>query len=109
MNTVQMKNPFASREKTPTLWYSHQCTPTSHHSRCTLTTNKIAPLVLCKSIHIHFHHFTSSRPPPPEKTPKAMADKKKQPLEENSFRQRSEPFESNLFFSTLSLVLIAIS
>jgi hypothetical protein len=48
------------------------------------TTNKIASLVPCKSIRIHFHHFTSSRPPLPGKTPKAMADKEKQPLEENS-------------------------
>jgi hypothetical protein len=71
--------------KTPTVWYSHQCTPASHHSRCTLTANKIAPLVFCKSIRTHFHHFTSSRPPSSEKTPKAMADKGKQPLEENSF------------------------
>jgi hypothetical protein len=49
------------------------------------TTNKIALLVPCKSICIHFHHFTSSRSPLLEKTPKAMADKGKQPLEENSF------------------------
>jgi hypothetical protein len=41
-------------------------------------------MVLCKSIRIHFHHFTSSRPPPPEKNPKATADKGKQPVEENN-------------------------
>jgi hypothetical protein len=70
----------------------HQSSPASHHSRCTPTTNKIAPLVLCKSIHIHFHHFTSSHPPLLEKTPKAMADKGKQPLEENSFPPKKRTF-----------------
>jgi hypothetical protein len=60
-----MKNPSHPRKKNPVVWYSHQCTPASHHSRCTLTTNKIAPLVLWKSIRIHFHHFTSSHPPLP--------------------------------------------
>jgi hypothetical protein len=49
------------------------------------TANKIAPLVPYKSIRIHFHHFTSSHLPLQEKTPKAMADKGKQALEENSF------------------------
>jgi hypothetical protein len=40
----------------------------------------------CKSTRAHFHHLTPFRlPPPPEKTPKAMADKGKKPLEENSF------------------------
>jgi hypothetical protein len=85
MNTVPMKKHFASKEKTPVVWYSHQCTPASHHSRCTSTANKIASPVLCKSIRIHFHHFTPSRPPLQEKTPKAMADKGKKPLKENSF------------------------
>jgi hypothetical protein len=80
-----MKKPFASKEKNPAVWYSNQCTLASHHSRCTLTANKIDPLVPCKSIRIHFHHFTSSRSPLPEKTPKAMVDKGKQPLEENNF------------------------
>jgi hypothetical protein len=42
--------------------------------------------VLCKSIRTHFHHFTPSHlPPPPEKTPEAMADKGKKPFEENNF------------------------
>jgi hypothetical protein len=80
-----MKKPFASKEKTPTVLYSHQCTPASHHSQCTPTANKIASPVLCKSIRTHFHHFNPSCPPFPEKTLKAMADKGKKPLEENSF------------------------
>jgi hypothetical protein len=44
----------------------------------------MAPPVLNPLAHT-FHHFTPSRPPPPEKTPKVMADKEKKPLEENSF------------------------
>jgi hypothetical protein len=39
--------------------------------------------VLCKSTRTNFHHFTPSRPPP-EKTPKAMADKGKTLREENN-------------------------
>jgi hypothetical protein len=80
-----MKKTLRIQGKTPTIWYSHQCTPASHHSRYTSTTNKIASPVLCKSIRTHFHHFTHSRPPLPEKTPKAMAVKGKKPLEENNF------------------------
>jgi hypothetical protein len=41
--------------------------------------------VLYKSTRIHFHHLTSFLPAPPEeKTPKAMADKGKKPVEESS-------------------------
>jgi hypothetical protein len=47
--------------------------------------NKIAPLVLYKSTRIHFHHFTSSHLASPEvKTPKAMAEKGKQPIKDSS-------------------------
>jgi hypothetical protein len=84
MNTVQWKKPFAFRENPHRLVF-----PSMHVSQLSLlmhsTTNKIALLVPCKSIRIHFHHFTSSCSPLLEKTPKAMADKGKQPLEENSF------------------------
>jgi hypothetical protein len=80
-----MKKTLRIQGKTFVVWYSHQCMLASHHSRCNFTANKIASLVLCKPIRIHFHHFTSSRPPLPEKTPKAMEDKGKQPLEENNF------------------------
>jgi hypothetical protein len=31
MSTVLPKKPFASKEKTPVVWYSHKCTPASHH------------------------------------------------------------------------------
>jgi hypothetical protein len=76
--------------KTLVVWYSHQYTPAIHHSRCTSTANKIASLVLCKSVRTHFHHLTPSRPPLPEKTPKAMADKGKKTLEENSFPSKKQ-------------------
>jgi hypothetical protein len=59
--------------------------PAIHHSWCTSTANKIASLVLYKSTRTHFHHFTPSRPPLPEKTLKDMADKGKKPLEQNNF------------------------
>jgi hypothetical protein len=45
--------------------------------------NKNNLLVLCKSTYSHFHHFSSSRLPPPRK-PQAMADKGKKPCEENN-------------------------
>jgi hypothetical protein len=84
MNTIQWKNPSHSGKNSRRLVF-----PSMHDSQSSLpmhsTANKIAPLVPCKSIRIHFHHFTSSRPPLPEKIPKAMADKGKQPLEENNF------------------------
>jgi hypothetical protein len=81
-----MKKPFASKEKKNlVVWYSHQYTLASHHSRCTSTANKIASLAFCKSTRTHFRLFTHSHPPPLEKTPKAMADKRKKPLEENNF------------------------
>jgi hypothetical protein len=35
MNTIQMEKTFRIQGKTPAVWYSHQCTPASHHSRCT--------------------------------------------------------------------------
>jgi hypothetical protein len=85
-----MKKTLRIQGKTPAVWYFHQCTPASHHSRCTPTANKIASPVLCKSIRTHFHHFNPSRPPLPEKTPKAMVDKGKQPLEENSFPSKKQ-------------------
>jgi hypothetical protein len=84
-----MEKPFAFRE-------NHRCLafPSMHASQSSLpmrsTSNKIALLVPCKSIRIHFHQFTSSRPPLPEKTPKAMANKGKQPLEENSFPPKKQ-------------------
>jgi hypothetical protein len=103
MNTVSTKKPFASKEKTPVVWYSHEYTPAIHHSRCTSTANKIASLVLCKSFRTQFHHFTPSHPPLPEKTPKSMADKGKKPLEENSFPSKKRTIRDNLLFSFLSL------
>jgi hypothetical protein len=79
-----MEKPFAFKENPCRLVF-----PSMHASQSSLpmhsTANKIALLVPCKSIRIHFDHFTSSRPPLPEKTPKAMADKGKRPLEENNF------------------------
>jgi hypothetical protein len=42
INTVSLNKPFAPKEKSSVVWYSHQCTPASHHSRCTSTANKIA-------------------------------------------------------------------
>jgi hypothetical protein len=98
-----MKKPSASKEKTLTVWYSHQCTLASHHSRCTLIANKIDPLVPCKSIRIHFHHFRSSRPLLPEKPPRSWRTRGNSHSGRTASNQRSEPFESNLFFSTLSL------
>jgi hypothetical protein len=81
--------------------------PSMHSNQSSLpmhsTANKIAPLVSCKSIRIHFHHFTSSHPSLPEKTPKAMADKGNNHSRRTASHQRSEPFESNLFFSLPSL------
>jgi hypothetical protein len=109
MNIVSMKKPFASKEKTSAVWYSHQCTPASHHSWCTSTSNKIASLVLCKSTHTHFHLFTPSRPPPPEKTPKAMVDKGKTTRgEQPPIKEANHPRVISFSHSFL-LILIAIS
>jgi hypothetical protein len=72
-----MKKPFASKEKTPPFGIPINARQPVITPDALPLLNKIAPLVLCKSIHIHFHHFTSSHPPLPEKTPKAMADKGK--------------------------------
>jgi hypothetical protein len=41
--------------------------------------------VLCKSIRIHFHRFTPSRPPLPEKKPQGHGGQGEKPFEENSF------------------------
>jgi hypothetical protein len=65
--------------------------------------------VLCKSTHTHFHHFTPPRPPPPEKTPKTMADKGKITLgEQPPIKEANHPRVISSSHSFL-FILIAIS
>jgi hypothetical protein len=73
---------------------------TSHHSQ-TLTDNKIAPLVPCKSTRIHFHHLTSSLLAPEEKNPKAMVTRESNPSRRAALHQRSIPFESKFSVNPL--------
>jgi hypothetical protein len=83
MNTIFFKRPFAPKEKTPSFGIPINARwPVITLDALPLLIN--SPLVLCKSTRSHFHHFTPSHLPPPEKTPKAMADKGKTPCEENS-------------------------
>jgi hypothetical protein len=71
------------REENPGAWYSNR-TPTSHHSQCALSVNKIAPWDALQT-HSHTHpslHIFS--PCSRRENPKAMADKGKQPIKEDS-------------------------
>jgi hypothetical protein len=91
---------LCNQGKTPAVWYSHQCTLASHHSRCTSTANKIAFPVLCKSIHTHFHHFTPSCPPLPEKPPSPWRTRGK---------SHSRRTASRVIFSSHPFLLIFIA
>jgi hypothetical protein len=58
--------------------------PTSHHSQCALTVNKIAPL---GALQIHSHTLPSLHifsPLLKGENPKAMVDKGKQPIKEDN-------------------------
>jgi hypothetical protein len=57
--------------------------------------------VLCKSTRTHFHHFTPSRPPSPEKPPKLWRTRGKHHARRTSSHHRNEPFESNFSFNLL--------
>jgi hypothetical protein len=103
MNTVLLKKLFTSKEKTPVGWYSHQCVPASHHSRCISTANKIA--LRCSATHsyalpsFHFLSSSSSR----KKTPKPWRTRGKHHARRTASYQKSEPSESNLLFPFFSL------
>jgi hypothetical protein len=109
INTVSLKKPFTPKEKTPVVWYSHQCTPASHHSRCTSTANKIAlrcsanPLIHTSIISLSLVFLLQKKPPKPWRT------RGKHHARRTASHQRSEPSDSNIFFSSLLLILIAIS
>jgi hypothetical protein len=62
-------------------------------------SNKIAPLVLCKSTRIHFHHLTSFLPAPEEKTPKPWWTRESSLSRRAALHQRNAPFEGKFFIN----------
>jgi hypothetical protein len=102
--TVERLDGHGSKEKNPVVWYSHQCTPANHHSRCTSTANKIAlrwsanPLVHTSIISLPLV-LLQKKPPRPWRT------KGKNHARRTASHQRSERSKSNLLFSLLSLDL----
>jgi hypothetical protein len=102
------KTPRIQR-KPPVIWYSYQCVPVSHHSRCIFITNKIAlrcsanPLVHTSIISLPLVLLLQKKPPKPWQT------RGKHHARRTTSYQKSEP--SRVIFSSHSflLILIAIS